>query len=352
MSLTDKLKTIVEKRPRADDDGDEDLPSSKKQEFEIPRPETSFFRAFLEQGSVGESSSSPKGGTTVTRSDSKADLADGLAVDAPLAPVQTTRTLDDVPRSNEKHVLVVDDSLTTRRFVQRIFESHGYKVDVCHNGWQAFAQMQSRLYDFVFLDIEMPVMNGFRCAQAIRKWEDQVGRKERQVICALTSHAEDHERELGRDIGMNFFEAKPANSKRLLEMVDDAVKMADGHGPTAAALAAIATAHSCGKLKDLDQDRGAGNSEGDLPAVAAAAAADKKDKDDRPGLVVVGGKDSQPTKEDNKIDAGDTKDKKQLDDDDRHHQQKDLPPPPPPHAKDDVKGDDDQDDDDDEPPEF
>ena len=252
-------------------EGNTDFPETKKRKFEEPvvddedvkkrksgdftpedlRPEPSFFKAFMDGTEEKKS---------ISESKSKHELADGLIVDAPLAPVAQTRKLDDDDdqqddtRRPSRRVLVVDDSVLTRRFVQRIFESHGYQVDVCHNGWQAFAQMQSRLYDFVFLDIEMPVMNGYRCAQAIRKWEEQVGRKERQVICALTSHTEDHERELGKDIGMNFFEAKPARPKRLLDIVDQAVKMAHGDAPAAAALAAIATAQSCGKLKDLGAD--------------------------------------------------------------------------------------------------
>ena len=104
----------------------------------------------------------------------------------------------------------------------------GYAVDVAQNGWQAFAQMQTRLYDFVFLDIEMPVMNGYRCAQAIRKWEARVEREQKQFICALTSHSKPSERELGMGIGMNLFEAKPAKPKRLLGIVERALAAANG----------------------------------------------------------------------------------------------------------------------------
>ena len=68
-------------------------------------------------------------------------------------------------------MLVVDDSHTVRCFLQRTFETKCFQVDVATNGWQALTQMQSHMYDIVFLDLEMPVMNGYRCAQAIRQWE-------------------------------------------------------------------------------------------------------------------------------------------------------------------------------------
>ena len=84
--------------------------------------------------------------------------------------------------------------------------------------------MQSHMYDIVFLDLEMPVMNGYRCAQAIRQWERRatcpvrtlgasalymtvaapglrnVNRPRAQYICALTSHHHDHEQQLCRKV--------------------------------------------------------------------------------------------------------------------------------------------------------
>lgn len=151
------------------------------------------------------------------------------SVDAPLAPLARKRILHSVADvfGKRRRILVVDDSFSVRRFVQTTFEQHGYDVDVAQNGWQAFAQMQSRIYDFVFLDIEMPVMNGYRCTQAIREWEAKVQRPERQVICALTSHATDDERDLGIMLGMNLYESKPARPRRLLDIVDMAVKAND-----------------------------------------------------------------------------------------------------------------------------
>ena len=111
----------------------------------------------------------------------------------------------------------------------------------------------------MFLDIEMPVMNGYRCAQAIRKWEARVEREQKQFICALTSHAEPSERELGMGIGMNLFESKPARPKRLLGIVEQALAAANGDAAAAAAIAAAATAKACGAgsgFLGLDGDEG------------------------------------------------------------------------------------------------
>ena len=53
----------------------------------------------------------------------------------------------------------------------------------------------------MFLDIEMPVMNGYRCAQYIRSWEQHVQRPDRQKICALSSHDTEDEQQLAHQVG-------------------------------------------------------------------------------------------------------------------------------------------------------
>mmetsp|Transcript_18928 Transcript_18928/g.58330 ORF Transcript_18928/g.58330 Transcript_18928/m.58330 type:complete len:400 (+) Transcript_18928:83-1282(+) len=251
---------------------EEEKSSSRQDDEQSPRAgsgkkETSGVR-FGDVESNEEGPAVPRGveAQAIQQEHRQHEVADGLNVDRPLAPVLASRCLEQTVQDEAtRRVLVVDDSFAMRRFVQRVFESHGYHVDACQNGWQAFAQMQSKLYDFVFLDIEMPVMNGYRCAQALRKWEEQVGRKERQVICALTSHTLDHEMELGKDIGINFFEAKPARPKRLLDIVEQAVRMAGTDVPAAAALATLATAQSCGHLTKLKEDARDDDEEDDEP---------------------------------------------------------------------------------------
>lgn len=148
--------------------------------------------------------------------------------DAPLAPLANYRSLVSgvsellPPEEGRKRtMLVVDDSHTVRCFLQRTFEMQGFQVDIATDGWQAISQMQSHMYDIVFMDLEMPVMNGYRCAQAIRTWERNVNRDRRQYICALTSHNQTHEQQLCMKVGMDQFEAKPVKVRRLIEIVKD-----------------------------------------------------------------------------------------------------------------------------------
>lgn len=70
-------------------------------------------------------------------------------------------------------------------------------------------------YQVVFLDLEMPVMDGFACATSLRRWErnrllSQKGKHDgRQYLCVVSSLSSPKEREQCAQIGFDFFEPKP-----------------------------------------------------------------------------------------------------------------------------------------------
>ena len=59
-----------------------------------------------------------------------------------------------------RRVLIVDDSKVMRNFLKRLLQIKGYATDEACNGNEALALMKRRFYDFVFIDLEMPVMDG------------------------------------------------------------------------------------------------------------------------------------------------------------------------------------------------
>lgn len=68
----------------------------------------------------------------------------------------------------QKHILVVDDSITVREMERKLLENHGYKVDVAVNGMDAWNSVRSSHYDLVVTDIDMPRMNGFELVSQIK----------------------------------------------------------------------------------------------------------------------------------------------------------------------------------------
>lgn len=131
--------------------------------------------------------------------------------------------------SMKRKVLIVDDSNVTRKLVSRAFEKGGFIVDTAANGTEGLAKLKQAIYDIAFMDIDMPVMNGFEATKRLREWEDAVRPGTRQPICALTAaYVDDFERsELMKfkEAGLDVMESKPCNIPRLFKVVDDVSPM-------------------------------------------------------------------------------------------------------------------------------
>ena len=131
--------------------------------------------------------------------------------------------------SMKRKVLIVDDSNVTRKLVSRAFEKANFIVDTASNGKEGVEKLKRAVYDIAFMDIDMPVMNGFEATKKLREWEDMVRPGTRQPICALTAaYVDDFERsELMKfkEAGLDVMESKPCNIPRLFKVVDDVSPM-------------------------------------------------------------------------------------------------------------------------------
>ena len=129
----------------------------------------------------------------------------------------------------KRKVLIVDDSNITRKLVSRAFEKANFIVDTASNGAEGVEKLKQSIYDIAFMDIDMPVMNGFEATKQLRQWEDEKRPGARQPICALTAaYVDDFERsELMKfkEAGLDVMESKPCNIPRLFKVVDDVSPM-------------------------------------------------------------------------------------------------------------------------------
>lgn len=135
--------------------------------------------------------------------------------------------LDGWRHSNKikRKVLIVDDSMVTRKLVSRAFEKANFIVDNAENGEEGLKMMKESIYDIAFMDIDMPVMNGFDATKALRQWENSARPGARQPICALTAQYVDEfdidDLMKFKDAGIDVMESKPCNMPRLFKVVDD-----------------------------------------------------------------------------------------------------------------------------------
>ncbi|MGE6332270.1 Hpt domain-containing protein [Stenotrophomonas sp. NPDC077659] len=137
----------------------------------------------------------------------------------PTAPVQV-----NAPRQDRQVplVMVVDDSLTMRKVTGRILERHNFEVSVARDGVEALEQLEERVPDLMLLDIEMPRMDGYELATAMR-----ADPRYRDVpIVMITSRSGDKHRQRAFEIGVQRYLGKPYQELDLMRNVYDLLGIA------------------------------------------------------------------------------------------------------------------------------
>ncbi|WP_303635663.1 response regulator [Stenotrophomonas tuberculopleuritidis] len=115
------------------------------------------------------------------------------------------------PMMARGHVLLVEDNPVNRELIQQQLEELGYQVDAADNGQSALAMWRDDAYQAVLTDINMPVMDGYTFAQALRAHGSKV------PILAVTATALASERQRCRQAGIDDLLLKPMDLRRLEE---------------------------------------------------------------------------------------------------------------------------------------
>src|SRR6185369_15240377 len=121
------------------------------------------------------------------------------AADSRLAPIRGAR------------ILLVEDNDINQQVVRELLEDAGLVVDVAEDGEVALAMVGNRAYDLVFMDMQMPVMDGLTATRAIRK----LGRLEHLPIVAMTANAMEQDRQRCLQAGMNDALIKPPAPEKI-----------------------------------------------------------------------------------------------------------------------------------------
>lgn len=136
--------------------------------------------------------------------------------------VSYIRSIPDAPSSDEpavrkreiaaagRHVLLAEDSPDLEALMKFYLDKEGLNIDVAHNGLEALNMAQSKTYDVILMDVQMPLMDGLEATRRLR------GAGYENPIVALTAHAlpEDVNKSLGA--GCDAHLSKPVDRKELL----------------------------------------------------------------------------------------------------------------------------------------
>jgi signal transduction histidine kinase/DNA-binding response OmpR family regulator len=111
------------------------------------------------------------------------------------------------------NVLLVEDNAVNQRLAARLLEKRGHRVMVAANGREALTALEKNAFDLVFMDIQMPEMDGIEATAAIRKKEQLSGKH--QAVIALTAHAMKGDEERYLNGGMDGYLSKPIRPQEL-----------------------------------------------------------------------------------------------------------------------------------------
>lgn len=117
------------------------------------------------------------------------------------------------------NILLVDDNKVNQRLAMFIFRQLKFKCDIASDGKEAFEMYQQKRYDLIFMDIQMPVMDGLESTQLIRTFEKDSETLHRAVIVALTGSELSENKDACSEIGMDGFIEKPIRVESLREYI-------------------------------------------------------------------------------------------------------------------------------------
>jgi CheY-like chemotaxis protein len=147
-------------------------------------------------------------------------IATGEVLSCPLPRAASTTAASDIVNRSASgadltgvRVVVVDDGATNRKLIQLLLGRRGAEIHTAENGAIALTQMEEHPADVVLLDMQMPVMDGYTAATAIR------GRGFEGPIVALTAHAMKGDREKCERAGYSDYLSKPIDADLLVEKV-------------------------------------------------------------------------------------------------------------------------------------
>eukprot|EP01113_Clastostelium_recurvatum_P033246 TRINITY_DN4373_c0_g1_i3.p1 TRINITY_DN4373_c0_g1~~TRINITY_DN4373_c0_g1_i3.p1 ORF type:complete len:1505 (+),score=363.53 TRINITY_DN4373_c0_g1_i3:203-4717(+) len=172
--------------------------------------------------------------TTPVESESAPSAAHLLHASVASGSAPSNTSLGDSAGSKSKRILIVEDNVVNQKVLRRHLENAGYQCTVAENGQVAVTLLSGEEsppryhFDFVFMDMEMPVMGGVKATRLIREREVRLGISPIPVV-GLSGNARQTHITEAMDAGMNQFIIKPYQKDDMLQVIQ---RLTAGMAPT------------------------------------------------------------------------------------------------------------------------
>jgi CheY-like chemotaxis protein len=117
-------------------------------------------------------------------------------------------------------ILIAEDNQVNQKLAMRVLSKLGYSADIASNGKEAITALAKVPYDLIFMDVQMPEMDGLEATQKIRNLSGI-----QPLIVAMTANAMQGDRDVCMKAGMDDYISKPFNIDKLVESIEKWAKI-------------------------------------------------------------------------------------------------------------------------------
>lgn len=135
------------------------------------------------------------------------------------AKKQTRKKFDAQTSKFIANVLVAEDNIINQKLIKRTLEDLGLSVSIANNGLEAFQKRKDGNFDIIFMDIQMPFLDGVEATQEILEWEMDY-KKPHIPIIALTANALKGDRERFLSAGLDEYTTKPLVRNEIISILN------------------------------------------------------------------------------------------------------------------------------------
>ncbi len=124
-------------------------------------------------------------------------------------------------RDHPLRILLAEDNVVNQKVAQHIFQRMGYRADVAANGLEVLTAIAQQTYDLIFMDMQMPEMDGLGATRQIYQRLQSGELAIRPRIVAMTANAMQGDREICLNAGMDDYISKPINNADLVRVLQE-----------------------------------------------------------------------------------------------------------------------------------
>jgi len=142
--------------------------------------------------------------------------------------LRETRSDRAMGPSKSLHILLAEDNVVNQKVATKILEKWGHSIVVASSGKEALEACEKERFDLIFMDVQMPDLDGFEATQIIRAREKDCGRH--IPIVAMTAHAMKGDKGKCLAAGMDDYVSKPINRDELFSVIEKFAKSGEATG--------------------------------------------------------------------------------------------------------------------------